>query len=209
MVKIRWFGHACFRIQGDLSVVIDPFHQRDVGYPTPETEADVVLVTHDHFDHNKVDVVRGDFKIVNSPGEHEIGGVKFRGIPSYHDDARGALRGKNIIYVFQLNGITFCHLGDLGDVLSDEEVKEIGDVDVLMIPVGGHFTIGPKEATEVTSQMSPKITIPMHYKTPVIDFPIKPVDEFLRGKENIRKFEESEVEVVLPEKSEIWVLNYG
>jgi len=209
VVRLRWFGHACFRIKGTLTVVIDPFHERDVGYPTPDSEADVVLVTHDHFDHNRTDVIKGDFEVIKAPGEYEVRGVKFRGIPSYHDNSKGALRGKNTIYVFEMDGIKFCHLGDLGEVLSEEKADEIGDVDVLMIPVGGHFTIGPEEAGEVVSKLSPKVTIPMHYKTPVINFPIRPVDEFLKGKDNVKRFSQSEVEVELPEKPEIWVLQYG
>lgn len=208
-VKLRWFGHACFRISGDLTVVIDPFHEKDVGYPTPRTHADVVLITHDHFDHNRVDVIEGGFETIRAPGVYEVKGVTFRGIPSYHDSSHGRVRGGNTIYVFEMNGIKFCHLGDLGERLSNEKIKEIGDVDVLMIPVGGHFTIGPEEASEMVEKISPRITVPMHYKTPVIDFPIRPVDDFLRGKENVRRFSENEVEIRLPERSEIWVLHYG
>ncbi len=209
MVSLRWFGHACFAIKGSKVVVTDPFHQKDVGYPTPNVEADIVTVSHDHFDHNKVEVIRGNPKVIDEAGEFEVNGVKIKGVETYHDKARGAQRGKNIIFKIELDGIKFCHLGDLGHVIEEGEAKEIGEVDVLMIPVGGYFTIEPEEAEEVVKILSPKVVVPMHYKTEVIDFPIKPVDVFLKGKENVKKFNVSEVEVKIPEKQEIWVLKWG
>ncbi len=209
MVSLRWFGHACFMIRGSKTVVTDPFHQRDVGYPTPDVEADIVTVSHDHFDHNKVEVLKGNPKVVRGAGEFEVEGVKIKGVKTFHDSSGGRQRGENVVFKIELDGIKFCHLGDLGHVLGDEEVKEIGDVDVLLVPVGGFFTIGPEEASKVVEQLSPKVVVPMHYKTEVIDFPIKPVDEFLKGKENVRRFDTSEVEVKIPERREIWVLKWG
>jgi len=203
MILLRWFGHACFRIRGRKTVVTDPFHGKDVGYPTPDTEADIVTVSHDHFDHNRTDVIKGDFVIVNQAGTYDFDGVKIKGVESYHDDAKGTKRGKNIIFRIEMNGISFCHLGDLGHVIGEDDVEKIGEVDVLLIPVGGHFTIGPEEAWKVIDLLNPKIVVPMHYKTEVLDFPIKPVDDFIRGRENVKIFDKSEVEVTHPEKMEI------
>jgi L-ascorbate metabolism protein UlaG (beta-lactamase superfamily) len=212
-LEIEWFGHACFRITGSggISIVTDPFDGRDLGYKTPDVAADIVLVSHEHFDHNKVNVVKGGPAVIRSAGLHRVKGVDVKGIQSYHDDAKGSKRGKNVIYSFELDGIAVAHLGDLGHVLSEAEAREIGRVDVVMIPVGGYFTIGPREADRVLGLIRPRVAIPMHYKTPAIDFPISPVEDFLKGKANVRRVGSNVLRLGredLPGETQIVVLDY-
>lgn len=214
MVYIQWFGHACFLIEGSKKIVTDPFRKGRtgnlyLGYPTPNVKADIVTVSHNHWDHNKVDVVKGSPEVIREAGNFTIEGVDILGLETCHDKVGGRIRGKNIVFKITLDGIKFCHLGDLGHVLSEEQAKKIGDIDILFIPVGGFFTIEPEEAEEVVEILSPKIVVPMHYKTEVVDFPIKPVDEFLKEKENVKKFNKNRVKVKdIPEKMEIWVLRW-
>ncbi|MEM2882473.1 MAG: MBL fold metallo-hydrolase [Candidatus Bathyarchaeia archaeon] len=212
-MEIEWLGHACFRVTGSagISIVTDPFEERDVGYKTPDVAADIVLVSHDHFDHNKVHIVKGRPAVIRSEGLHRVKGIEVKGIGTYHDEARGSKRGRNIVYSFELDGIRVAHLGDLGHTLSGKEADEIGRVDVMMIPVGGYFTIGPKEADRILELMAPKVAIPMHYKTPLIDFPISPVEDFLEGKAKVRRVGSNRVKLNregLPSETEIFVLDY-
>ncbi len=179
-MKIQWFGHACFLLesQDGTKVVTDPF-DGSVGYKIPMVEADIVTVSHDHCDHNYVEGVQGDPEIMKSPGEYTIGGISIKGVPTFHDDVKGAKRGPNIIYTFEIDGIKVCHAGDLGHLLSKAQLEEVGEVDVLIIPVGGTFTLGAEGAAAAVEQFGPKITIPMHFKTPAVSMPIDPVDVFL------------------------------
>lgn len=179
-MKITWFGHACFLIEMEgIRIVTDPFDET-VGYPIPNVTADVVTESHQHFDHNAHHLVRGNFRLIKEAGEYEIGKVKVRGIETYHDTKSGRERGKNIVFVFEGEGMRVCHLGDLGHVPTNDQVRSIGEVDVLLVPVGGTFTIGPKEAKEVVNLIKPTVTIPMHYKTRYLKFNLLPVDDFLK-----------------------------
>lgn len=164
---ITWYGQACFKIESkERTIVIDPF-SRLIGLTPPSLEADIVFVTHDHEDHNNIRALKGDYLLINSPGEYEVKGVRAQGIESFHDDAEGAKRGLNTLYVIEAEGIRIVHAGDLGQpFLSDGQITEIGSVDILMIPVGGFFTIAAKEAVGIVNQLEPKIVIPMHYKIP-------------------------------------------
>ncbi|MGI1690148.1 MBL fold metallo-hydrolase [Thermoanaerobacter uzonensis] len=179
-MNIKWLGHACFKLTSEKGTVIvtDPFDE-SVGYPMPNVKADIVTSSHSHFDHNYFKAVKGNFDIVDTVGEHNIKGINIKGVNTFHDDEHGAKRGKNIVFVFDIDGIRVCHMGDLGHVLTEKQVEEIGPVDVLLIPVGGYYTIDAKQAVEVMNQLKPKITIPMHYKTEFINFPIETVDNFL------------------------------
>ncbi|MGB9679058.1 MAG: MBL fold metallo-hydrolase [Thermoanaerobacteraceae bacterium] len=179
-MNIKWLGHSCFKLTSEKGTVVvtDPFDE-SVGYPMPNVKADIVTSSHSHFDHNYFKAVKGNFEIVDSLGEQNIKGIKIKGVNTYHDEEGGAKRGKNIVFVFDIDGIRIAHLGDLGHVLTDMQIKEIGKVDIILIPVGGFFTINAKKAVEVMNQLSPKITIPMHYKTEFINFPIDTVDNFL------------------------------
>jgi len=145
----------------------------------PMLEADIVSVSHDHYDHNYVEGVQGDPQIIRSAGEYTIGNVKIKGVPAYHDEVKGAKRGTNIIFNFDIDGIKVCHVGDLGHLLSKSQLEEVGHVDVLLIPVGGIFTLDAEGAAAAVEQFSPKIIIPMHFRTPAVSMPIDPVDVFL------------------------------
>jgi L-ascorbate metabolism protein UlaG (beta-lactamase superfamily) len=166
-MEIIYLGHSSFRISGKTTKLItDPFDPEKVGLKFPKAEADIVTVSHSHFDHNKVDLVENVRKIVDGPGEYEIGGVSIIGIHTFHDNKKGAERGKNTIYVIEIDGIKLLHLGDLGHSLTEAQKSEIGDIDVMFIPVGGVYTIDAKEAFEIVKSISPHIVIPMHYKLP-------------------------------------------
>jgi L-ascorbate metabolism protein UlaG (beta-lactamase superfamily) len=179
-MKITWFGHACFALEMEgKTIVTDPFDE-SVGYPIPNITADVVTESHQHFDHNAHHLVKGNFRVIDSPGTYTVNGIRIKGVETFHDPSHGRERGKNIVFVFEGEGIKVCHLGDLGHVLTPTQVKEIGEVDVLLVPVGGTYTIGPKEAKEVADLLNAKIIIPMHYKTKYLKFNLLLVDDFLK-----------------------------
>lgn len=177
-------GHSSFKLRGkSVTVVTDPYDPEFVGLRYPKTEADIVTVSHCHPDHNFISIVGGGPFVISQPGEYEIKDVSVFGFSSYHDDKQGTEKGKNIIYLIEIDGFRICHLGDLGGSLPAELIEEIGTVDVLCIPVGGKVTLGPNEAVELINQIEPSIVLPMHYNLPDIDQKIfgdlKPVDEFL------------------------------
>ncbi len=179
-MKIQWLGHASFLItlRSDEKIITDPFDAK-VGYPLPGLHAGIVTVSHQHFDHNAVENVPGRPDIVREEGPHSFGEIKITGIPSFHDTVKGSQRGENIIFIIEADWLKVCHLGDLGHVLDPGQVGQIGDVDVLLIPVGGYFTIDAGKAVNVVEQLKPKIVVPMHYKTSYVDLPISNVDNFL------------------------------
>lgn len=211
-MKIRWFGHACFLMesQDGTKIVTDPF-DGSVGYKMPTMEADIVTVSHDHYDHNYVEGVQCDPTVVNSPGECNISGINIKGIPAFHDEVKGAKRGPVVIFVYEIDGLTICHMGDLCHLLSKSQLEEIGKVDVLLIPVGGTFTLDADGASAVIEQIQPKIVIPMHYQTPAVSMPIDPVDNFLE-KMGIGEHIDSTTIEVTPEtlgnELRVLVLNY-
>lgn len=166
-MDIIYLGHSSFKFKGKFaSVVTDPFDPAMVGLKFSGVDADVVTVSHEHADHNKSDLVNGVKKIVSGPGEYEIMGVSIIGIPSYHDDKKGEERGKNTIYVFEMDGLRLCHLGDLGHDLTEKMLEEIGTINILMVPVGGEFTIDASKAVAVAQAIEANIVIPMHYQMP-------------------------------------------
>jgi len=179
-MDINWLGHSCFRIRGRQAVIVtDPFPP-DLGYTLGKLTADIVTVSHQHPSHNYSQGIGGEPKIITGPGEYEIKGVLIIGIATFHDAEGGQKRGKNTIYLMETDGLTVCHLGDLGHVLTTEQVEEIGDVDVLLLPVAGGSTINAPMAAEVIRQLEPKVVIPMHYKTPVVKRELGQVDSFLK-----------------------------
>jgi len=218
-VKIMWLGHASFLIQspGVLRILTDPFGD-DVPYPKIDEVVDVVTVSHDHHDHNAVHVLKGEFVALNGLDKNtgkclevtkHIGDVTFRTVPSYHDDKSGGSRGENAIFVMDFGGFTIVHLGDLGHALSPKQVEQIGAVNMLMIPVGGHYTIDAPTAKVVVEQLNPNVVLPMHYKTKYLEsWPISTVDAFLEGQSNVVRFDSNEVEFEIDDildKWEIWV----
>jgi L-ascorbate metabolism protein UlaG (beta-lactamase superfamily) len=206
-MKIRWFGQSAYLLTGASRVAIDPFgdmearmadHGRRFAYPRIEgVEADVLLITHEHFDHNGAEAIAGDPHTVRSTAgtfETPIGEV--RAIASEHDDAAGTKRGPNAIFAFALDGLRLCHMGDFGQpALRAEQRAAIGEVDVLMLPVGGGATVGGAEAAAVVRELRPRLAIAMHYRTDALDF-LEPPDAFLAAVDGeIRTLGASEAEV--------------
>jgi len=182
-MEITWLGHSCFRLKGKQATVITDPYSPEVGYSLGKPQAQIVTVSHAHDDHSYVEGVSGYRKVVSSPGEYEISDVLIIGIPTFHDNEGGQKRGKNIVYLIDIDEISICHLGDLGHVLTTEQVEEIDDVDVLLIPVGGVFTIDAPLAAAVVRQLEPKIVIPMHYQTEGLAWKLTkldPVERFLK-----------------------------
>ena len=179
---ITWYGQSCFKIQsGELVIVIDPFDKKIGLVPPRQLSANVLLISHQHDDHNNTSTISGEPFIIDGPGEYEIKGVMINGIFSYHDNSEGAERGINTIYKIDLENIKICHLGDFGQKkLTDEQIDAIGDVDILMVPVGGIYTIDGSEAADVVNQIEPKIVIPMHYKIVDLNIDLNSVDKFLK-----------------------------
>ncbi len=182
-MTITWYGHSCFKITnqgGHLTIITDPFEAR-IGLRPPRGAADIVTVSHDHYDHNNINSVSGTPFIIDGPGEHEIKGIRIIGLASFHDQAQGQERGTNTIYLIEVDKIRVCHLGDFGqERLDNGQLETIGQVDVLMIPVGGIYTIGAKEAVKIAEQIEPHLIIPMHFKLPGIKIDLTGLGEFLK-----------------------------
>jgi L-ascorbate metabolism protein UlaG (beta-lactamase superfamily) len=189
-MKIKWLGHSCFLVtsKGGVRIITDPYAVGGgINYSPIKETADIVVVTHGHDDHSNVSAVQGKPEVVRGGGAKTAQGIQFRGIASYHDAAQGAQRGPNTIFCFNVDDIKLCHLGDLGHMLSPEQIVEIGAVDILFVPVGGFYTIDAHVANQVCDQLKPKIVIPMHFRTPRCAYPIAGVEDFLKGKKNVRK----------------------
>jgi len=211
-MRIRWLGHACFLVTSasGVTIITDPYAvEGGIDYSPIEETADVVVVSHDHSDHNNVAAVQGRPEVIKGPGTRTAKGIQFRGIAASHDASQGRQRGSNVIFCFTIDDLRLCHLGDLGHVLDPTQVTEIGVVDILFVPVGGFFTIDATAANEVCDQLKPKVIIPMHFKTSKCAYPIAGVEDFPKGKRNVRKTTASEVEFhreKLPTVTEIVVL---
>ena len=178
-MKIEWMGHACFAVTADngLRIVTDPFDET-VGYPLPWGKADVATVSHGHFDHNCYERLN-PANVVKEAGSYEFSGVKITGIPCFHDDAQGAKRGSNIIYVIEADGKRIAHLGDLGHMLNEEQIASLGKLDALLIPVGGTYTLTGEQAAKLTRQINPEAVVPMHYSNDFCKFDITNENAFL------------------------------
>lgn len=214
---IRWYGHAAFRITTALGVtiIIDPYESGGFGgaisYRPITDAADIVLISHDHADHNCTATIEGVASVVRKEGVYDIRGVRIRAIPTFHDPSQGSERGRNLIFVIEADGLKVVHLGDLGHLLGRDVIAQIGKTDVLMLPVGGFFTIDAEAATQVMNDIRPSIAIPMHFKTEKVEFPIAGTDEFTRNKERVRTVDGHEIEVAkesLPGEPEIILLRY-
>ena len=212
-MEITWLGHSCFRLRGrDATVVTDPC-DKSTGYSIGRPTADIVTVSHDHPSHNNVGAIPGSPRVVQGPGEFEIAGVLIMGVHTYHDGEQGKKLGKNIAYVFELDDVLVCHLGDLGHVPTSEQVEELSGVDVLLAPVGGNSTIGATAAAETVSLLEPKLVIPMHYKTPAAKAELDPLDRFLKEMGARTALEEQQPKLsvtksTLPHETKVLVLDY-
>ena len=215
-MKVKWLGHASFLLTSDrgIKVVTDPYTTGgSINYgEIPET-ADVVTVSHEHGDHNNTSAVEGDPVVLNGAGTWKVKGIEFTGVSTFHDMVQGAQRGPNTVFCFTIDGIKVCHLGDLGHMLSDQEISEVGQVDLLLIPVGGNYTIDATVATEICTKFNPRVVIPMHYKTEGCDYPIADAEDFLRGRVKVsRRVDDSEIELSkesLPQNTETVVLKHS
>lgn len=212
-MDIYWYGQALFKLKGKgATVVIDPYESDFVGFKVPkDLEADVVLITHQHQDHNNSSLVPGQPMVFSGPGEYEVKGVVITGVQSFHDNQEGKERGLNTIYQLNIDGLNVVHLGDLGQhKLTEEQINQIGQVDILLIPVGGVYTINGKEATEIIAELEPKIIIPMHYAVPGLKFPLEEVDKFKKemgAEEVVPQAKLSMTKEKLPEEPMVVVLN--
>lgn len=168
-MRLKWFGQSCFLLTSAAGtrVLMDPFNKW-FGYKIPQVEADVVTTSHSHLDHNYIQAVKGNFYRLNQSGSYNHKDIAITGTLTYHDNSMGARRGSNIVYTFSIDGIRVCHCGDLGHLLSPDQLSQIGKVDVLLLPVGGSFAITVEQAQEVRVELHPAITIPMHYRTPAM-----------------------------------------
>ncbi len=182
-MEIIWHGQSFFEINSkdpSARIVIDPFDET-IGLKVAKPEADILLISHNHRDHANKKAVKGHPLIIEEPGEYEAHDIYIKSIASFHDDSQGAARGLNNIYVFQAEGITVCHLGDFGQKeLSDEQLEAIGDVDILMVPIGGKYTLDAKGAAKVVSQVEPRLVIPMHYQVPGLKEELDSLDNFVK-----------------------------
>ncbi|MBQ9081652.1 MAG: MBL fold metallo-hydrolase [Clostridia bacterium] len=187
-MKIQYLGHSCFVLTESTgtTVITDPYNS--IGFKLPKASASVVTVSHQHYDHNNVAAVEGKPLVIDKEGSHSLDGVDITGIKSFHDDEGGTLRGENLIFKFRMDGLDVCHLGDIGEMCTAELLEQILPIDVLLIPVGGKYTINSEQAKEYVDRIMPEIVIPMHYKIKGLKMDISKPDDFLD------LFEDEEVE---------------
>lgn len=217
-MKIKWYGHAAFQITTDegVRVIIDPYESGAFGgalsYGKITDEAEIVLTSHDHDDHNYTKDIKGNYKHINKAGAYSERGLEIEALPCYHDPSKGKERGNNLIFVIDDGKLRIAHMGDIGHILAQDTVKKMGRIDILLLPIGGFYTIDSGEAGKIMQDINPKITVPMHYKTPKCDFPIAGVDAFTEGRKGVRTINSYEVEVKkddLPKEPEIVVMRYA
>ncbi len=216
-MDIFWFGQACIKIKGkNATVLIDPYDPDMTGLKLPkDLSADVCLTTHEHADHNftslATDIKGGKPMVFNKPGEYEIAGAVITGVSSFHDNSGGTERGTNIIFQLMIDRLNIAHLGDLGQSkLTEEQITQIGQVDILFIPVGGVYTIDGKVAAAIVAQLEPKIIIPIHYKIEGLKFELEGVENFLKemGAEAVTPLPKLSItKEKLPEESQVVVLS--
>jgi L-ascorbate metabolism protein UlaG (beta-lactamase superfamily) len=210
-MEITWLGHSCFKIKGSQATVITDPYSPELGYRLGKTNARIVTVSHQHPGHSYVQGVGGQPRVVKGPGEYEISGVLIIGVATFHDGEGGKKRGKNTVYLMEIDEVSVCHLGDLGHVLTGEQVEEIDNVDVLLLPVGGVSTINAPKAAEVVRQLEPKAVIPMHYKTPALKRELEPVERFLKeiGAKQVEPLPKLSVtKSNLPPSTQVFLLDY-
>ena len=191
-MKLKYYGHACFSLsyEGGPTLVIDPFDET-VTYPPCDEICDAALLSHDHFDHNHVQTLRGDFVTIRSAGAYDVQGVRITAVDSFHDKKGGALRGKNLILRIEGGGLTIVHLGDLGHMPDEKQLEAMSGADIMLVPIGGTYTIGTPE--EVIRLARPKHAVAMHYRTPDYDFNTSTCEAFERDMRAVRMPREIEI----------------
>lgn len=218
-MELTYYGHAMFLLKAadGTTILIDPFDEK-VGYPMPEVAPTAVTASHEHSDHNHVQMAKGNPKVIRGLAEggkawakveERVGPVRITTVPTFHDASGGSERGRNAVFIFEVDGLRVAHAGDLGHALDADQTRAIGRPDVLMIPVGGYYTIGPKEADAVIAALNPRVVIPMHYKTEVNSgWPIGALDDFAGGKAKLSRqgHTVSLSPETLPPEVVVWVL---
>jgi len=210
-MDITWLGHSCFRIRGSHATVITDPYSSSLGYSLGKPTAHIVTVSHQHPGHSYVQGISGEPRQIAGPGEYEIRGALVIGVATFHDTVGGRKRGRNTVYLMEIDEVSVCHLGDLGHVLTAAQVEEIDNVDVLLLPVGGVSTINAPMAAEVVRQLEPKVVVPMHYKTQAISRELEPVGRFLKEigvKEITPQPKLSFTKSSLPASTQVFLLDY-
>jgi L-ascorbate metabolism protein UlaG (beta-lactamase superfamily) len=210
-LEITWLGHSSFRIKGKEAIIVTDPVGPNIGYPVGKTKTDIVTISHNHPGHSFTAAIDGEYKEIRNPGEYELKGVFITGIPTFHDKVSGAELGKNVVFVFEIDGVTICHLGDIGHPLSSSLVEDIGDTGILFLPIGGVTTIDSNIASEVVRSIAPKIVIPMHYKTPIVTKELETLDKFLKKlgiKEIASQPKLTITRTTFSETTQVVVLNY-
>jgi len=210
-MDISWLGHSCFKIKGSHATVITDPYSPSLGYSLGKPTARIVTVSHQHPGHSYFQGVGGEPRVITGPGEYEISGILIIGIATFHDAERGGKRGRNTIYLMEVDEVSVCHLGDLGHVLTAEQAEELGNVDILLLPVGGVSTINAPAAAEVVRRLEPKVVIPMHYKTEALSWELEPVGRFLKeiGVKEVNSLPKlSFTRTSLPASTQIFLLDY-
>ncbi len=216
---LRWFGHAFFLVTSPQGVRVALVG--DIGYPLPEVAADIVTVSHEHGDHNNPGLLAGSPVVLRglkaggadwNAIDHRTKDVRISALPAYHDDVRGRSRGLNSIFIVEIGGLRLAHLSDIGHTLSAETLEDMGRIDILLVPVGGIFSIDGRQARKIMARLRPRITVPIHYKTTVTaDWPIEDESTFLVGLENVKRPDALAVSITpenLPARPEVWILRY-
>jgi len=209
-INITFYGHALFVITtgSGKKIGTDPYNEQ-IRDPLPDISADIVTSSHDHYDHANISLFKGDPEVINTPGKTVIENIRFFGIPSFHDESGGSLRGKNIIYTIETDGIKIAHLGDLGHIPDDKQSKDLQGIDILLIPVGGVYTINAAQALDIINDLKPKVAIPMHYKSVDTKLNVDEVSSFTRRVGSFKEVSHT-INITkkdLPKNTEIWVMS--
>lgn len=180
-MKLKWYGHSCFSMafDGGATVVTDPFDE-SVGYPLCRAHADIALSSHDHFDHNHTQSLGGSPTVIRDGAPRDLLGLRIYGVDSFHDDDGGRKRGNNVMFVVEGEGLRIAHLGDLGHFPDKAQISALGKPDILLVPIGGTYTISTEEAVRLIDALKPRTAVAMHFKTALCDFPITDEREFVR-----------------------------
>jgi len=215
IVKIQYMAHASFLLTDEkgTKILMDPYepgsYDGAIGYKGIDEVVGAITISHQHADHNYIAPAHKHLPVFNQPGKYEFKGIKIEGIKTFHDTSKGSERGENVVFILTIDEVRICHLGDLGHLLDRETLAALKQIHVLLIPVGGVFTIDSNQATQLTHDIHPNICIPMHYKTEKLHFDVATVDSFIAGKKNVKQVEQSEIILnadQLPQETEVWVL---
>lgn len=213
-MDITWYGLSCFRLrEGKVTVICDPYDKKVTSLSLPKVKADIITVSHDRPGHNFAEGIGGEAKVLRGPGEYEVSGVGITGLTTYHKpNSQGEIE-RNVAFFFTFDNFTVGHLGDLGQIPQQRQVEDLGEVDVLLVPVSGHNMLEISKMTEVISLLEPKIVIPMHYRHPGLDpqlaQTLDPVDQFLKEMGMSEPETESMLKITkssLPEETQVVLL---